>query len=84
MLQKLQKKLKAFIEEKGQGVVEYALVLGVVAVLAVYLLSGSDIKGKVIDKGISNAGSAATLEENALQNAADPTNSGALVSTTNS
>ncbi|MBR6888172.1 MAG: pilin protein [Selenomonadaceae bacterium] len=61
MLQKLQKKLKAFIEEKGQGVVEYALVLGFVAVIAVYLIGNSDIKGQVVDKGINNAKSAATV-----------------------
>ena len=65
MLQKLQKKLKAFIEEKGQGVVEYALVLGFVAVIAVYLIGNSDIKGQVVDKGINNAKSAATVMQDA-------------------
>ena len=29
--------------EKGQGVVEYALILGFVSILAVYLVEGSDI-----------------------------------------
>ena len=43
MFQKLQKKLKEFFEEKGQGAVEYALVLGFVAVIAVYLLTGSNL-----------------------------------------
>ena len=32
MLQKIQKKLKEFFEEKGQGAVEYALVLGFVVI----------------------------------------------------
>lgn len=60
MFQKLQKKIKEFFEEKGQGAVEYALVLGFVAVIAVYLIGQSDIKGKVVDKGIGNATNAAT------------------------
>ena len=54
MLQKLQKKIKEFFGEKGQGVVEYALVLGFVAVIAVYLLTGSNIKDNVKDN-IDNA-----------------------------
>lgn len=43
MFQKLQKKIKELFEEKGQGVVEYALMLGFVAVIAVYLLTGSNL-----------------------------------------
>lgn len=60
MLQKIQKKLKEFFEEKGQGAVEYALVLGFVAIIAVYLIGNSNIKGAVVDKGIDNAKSATT------------------------
>lgn len=43
MLKKLQEKLKKFIEEKGQGVVEYALLLGFVAIVAAYLSSSSGL-----------------------------------------
>ena len=55
MLQKIQKKLKEFFEEKGQGVVEYALVLGFVAVLAVYLIQSSSLDSKV-NSNVDNAG----------------------------
>ncbi len=53
MFQKLQKKLKEFFSEKGQGVVEYALVLGFVAVIAVILLSKSSLQQNV-QKNIDN------------------------------
>lgn len=42
MFQKIQKLIQK-IKEKGQGAVEYALVLGFVAVIAVYLLTGSNL-----------------------------------------
>ena len=47
MLQKFHSFLKKFIEQKGQGVVEYALILGFVAILAVYLIGKSDLDGKI-------------------------------------
>ncbi len=53
MFQKLQKKLKEFFGEKGQGVVEYALVLGFVAVISVILLSKSSLQAN-IQKNIDN------------------------------
>ena len=55
MLQKLQKKIKEFFEEKGQGVVEYALILGFVAILAVALFQANGLKSKV-DGNISAVG----------------------------
>lgn len=59
MFQKIQKKLKEFFGEKGQGVVEYALVLGFVAVLAIYLLTGSNVT-KDVEANIANVDSAAS------------------------
>lgn len=47
MFQKIQKKIQEFLKEKGQGVVEYALILGFVAVIAVYLVSQSGMKDAV-------------------------------------
>ena len=47
MFQKLQKKIKEFFEEKGQGVVEYALILGFVAILAVALFQANGLQSKV-------------------------------------
>ncbi|MBR0261805.1 MAG: pilin [Selenomonadaceae bacterium] len=47
------KKIKEFLKEKGQGVVEYALILGFIAVIAVGLLNYAGIKGGV-DQNINN------------------------------
>ena len=38
------KKIREFLKEKGQGVVEYALILGFVAVLAVALIGSSGLQ----------------------------------------
>lgn len=38
-------KFRRLLLQKGQGVVEYALILGFVAVLAVYLITGSGLLG---------------------------------------
>ena len=54
MLQKIQKKIQDFIKEKGQGTVEYALILGFVAIIAVYMLTGSGLKDDV-KTNVSNA-----------------------------
>ena len=43
MLKRIFKLFRKKKLEKGQGVVEYALILGFVAVLAAYLLSGSKL-----------------------------------------
>lgn len=47
MFKKIQEFVKKFIEEKGQGVVEYALILGFVAVIAVILLSKTSLQENV-------------------------------------
>ncbi|MBQ6297948.1 MAG: hypothetical protein IJK81_09735 [Selenomonadaceae bacterium] len=52
--EKLQKILPPPISQKGQGVVEYGLILGFVAVIGVYLVSQSGIKDAVKDN-VSNA-----------------------------
>ena len=60
MFQKLQKKIKEFIEEKGQGVVEYAMVLGFVAIIAIWLLKTSNLNTTIEDnvKDVTAAGNA--------------------------
>lgn len=47
MFQKIQKKIQEFLKEKGQGVVEYALILGFVAIIAVYLINNSSLRDNV-------------------------------------
>ena len=47
------KKIREFISEKGQGVVEYALILGFVAILAVSLIGGSGLV-KAVQDNIDN------------------------------
>ena len=47
MLQKIQKKLQKLLKEKGQGIVEYALILGFVAVIAVILVSNGSLETTV-------------------------------------
>lgn len=74
MLKKIRELFKKYKEEKGQGVVEYALVLGFVAIIAVYLIGNSDIKGQVVDKGITNAKSAATIMDSEFKTASSKTN----------
>ncbi len=50
MLQKIRK----LFTPKGQGVVEYALILGFVAVIAVYILKGSGLT-KELQDNVDNA-----------------------------
>ncbi len=69
MLKKIRELFKKYKEEKGQGVVEYALVLGFVAVIAVYLIGSSDLKGQVVDKGVNNAKDAASVMDSAYSSA---------------
>ena len=49
MLKRIFELLKKKNFEKGQGVVEYALILGFVSILAVYLVSGSEIIPSIED-----------------------------------
>lgn len=41
------KKIRELLIEKGQGIVEYALILGFVAIIAVGLLGGSGLADTV-------------------------------------
>ena len=41
------KKIKELLKEKGQGIVEYALILGFVAVIAVILVSNGSLETTV-------------------------------------
>ncbi|MBQ4495290.1 MAG: hypothetical protein II968_05935 [Selenomonadaceae bacterium] len=59
MFQKIQKAFEKFVKEKGQGTVEYALILGFVAIIAVYMLSGSGLR-KDVQVNVNNADAAAT------------------------
>ena len=56
----LQKISKFLISKNGQGVVEYALILGFVAVIAVFIFGSSGLKDS-IQKNIQNINSVATL-----------------------
>ena len=47
MWKKIRELFKQYKEEKGQGVVEYALILGFVAILAVALFQTDGLKSKV-------------------------------------
>ena len=58
------KKIRKTLTQKGQGVVEYALILGFVAIIAVYLLTGSGLKDS-LKTNINNAN--AVAEEMDLQ-----------------
>lgn len=42
------KKIREFFKEKGQGVVEYALVLGVAALIAAALLANGGLGDKIV------------------------------------
>ena len=59
MFQKIQKKIREFIKEKGQGTVEYALIIGFVAIIAVYMLTGSGLTSNA-KANIDNANQVAT------------------------
>ena len=52
MLQKIQQLVKK-LTEKGQGVIEYALMLGFVAVIAYYLIGTADLDTHVT-KNVTN------------------------------
>ncbi|MBQ3726172.1 MAG: pilin protein [Selenomonadaceae bacterium] len=60
-MKKIRELFKKYKEEKGQGVVEYALVLGFVAVIAVYLIGRGDLQNTVVKKGVDNATAAADV-----------------------
>ena len=64
MLKKIREFFQKKDSEKGQGAVEYALVLGFVAVIAVYLLTGSNLTTdtKANIKNIDNVATAINKE----------------------
>lgn len=68
MLKKIRELFKKYKEEKGQGVVEYALVLGFVAVLAVYLIQSSGLESKV-QTNVQNAGKTLDAMDSAFSSA---------------
>ena len=59
MLKKIREFFQKKDSEKGQGAVEYALVLGFVAVIAIYLLTGSSLTENT-KANIDNINSVAT------------------------
>ena len=48
------KKIRELFPQKGQGLVEYALILGLAAVIAVGLLGGSGLQAE-LQQAIQNA-----------------------------
>ena len=83
MFQKLYKKLKELFEEKGQGVVEYALVLGFVAVISVILLSKSSLQQNV-QKNIDNQNTVLSAMDSRFNDVAGKTETTSGESTTTS
>ena len=49
-------KLKEFFDEKGQGIVEYALILGFVAIIALFMFSNGGLK-TAVSNGFSGVSS---------------------------
>ena len=47
------KRIRKILSQKGQGVVEYALIIGFVAIIAVYMLTGSGLQTST-KKNITN------------------------------
>ena len=78
MFQKLQKKIKELFEEKGQGVVEYALILGVVAILAVTLIQKGNLDGTIEQSlgDVDAAGYKIHTDYTTASSAAAPTHTG--------
>ena len=48
LLQKIQKKLQKLLKQKGQGIVEYALLLGFVAIVTVGLFTNDGLYTKFL------------------------------------
>lgn len=62
------------IAEKGQGIVEYALILAAVAIIAIYVLSGDGGLTKAVDQAYTNA--ASKIGEATTANPADDSSGG--------
>ena len=59
------------IKEKGQGAVEYALVLGIVAIIAIYLVNQGNLQDKT-SKALDNVSNAATIINAKMTDVANP------------
>ena len=70
MLKKIREFFQKKDSEKGQGAVEYALVLGFVAIIAVYLLTGSGLQTST-QKNINNTKEVAEQISTDYNNAKD-------------
>ena len=66
-IQKITDAIKSKLSQKGQGMVEYALIIAVVAVIAAVVLSGR--LSTAINGAFSNAESQITNATNASKNA---------------
>ena len=70
MLNWIYKKMKSFrekISEKGQGMVEYALILAGVALIAAYVLSSNGGLTTAINQAFTNAKTNITSANNVVQ-----------------
>lgn len=69
-IQKISEKIRNAVSEKGQGMVEYALIIAVVAVIAAVVLNTS------LSESISNAFSKADTQINAAAESITTENAG--------
>jgi Flp pilus assembly pilin Flp len=53
------KKIRELLSQKGQGTVEYGLIIGFVAIIAIYMLNASGLKDTV-QQNITDAKDAST------------------------
>lgn len=60
---------REFYTQRGQGIVEYGLIIGFVAVIAIFILNGSGLKENV-DKNITNANTVASTMDSEYKKAA--------------
>lgn len=74
MLKKIREFFQKKSSEKGQGTVEYALILGFVAIIAVYMLTGSGLSSDA-EKNVANADAVAAGMDDAFGKANGATTS---------
>ena len=56
------------LNEKGQGMVEYALILAAVAIIAIFAIWGTNNEGKNLKESVGNAFTTAADKIDAAQN----------------